>query len=295
LSLLPVILGIATAFFFGTGDFMSRKASAKIGPYNVVLNLLLIGSVLVSFLAIIFGVSFNVTLQAFAVMCFAAVTNFASVIFLYRALQTGVVSIVSPIAYSYPAITTLLGVFVLGERLSLTEVLSLIIIMAGAVLVSTKFSELQKTLSRRHGASLAPGVETAVISTVLSGVTFFFLGIVATPTNPLLPVFVLRLVGALTGILASSLVGQRVRVGRDSLSLRFLVMSVFGILGFISFNNGVASASNSLPIVASLGGMASAFQVAYAIVFLRERPDLNQAAGIFLLIAGVFTLLYLSA
>jgi transporter family protein len=274
---------------------MSREVSRRIGAFSVVVNLLFIGSILVLLLGIVFGISFNVSVPELALMSLAAVINFASVVLLYRALQIGIVSLVSPIAYSYPAITAVLGVVVLAQRVTLGEALSLAGIIAGAILVSTKFKELRNLFRRSGTPSLAPGVEFAVVSTVLSGLTFFLLGIAATQTNPLLPILVLRFVGAMAGVAVASLARQKLRINKQIFSPRLLVMGMFTVLGFLSFNEGVVSASNSLPIVASLGGMASAFQVTYAIVFLREKPDSNQAVGILLLIAGVFTLLYLSA
>jgi uncharacterized membrane protein len=50
---------------------------------------------------------------------------------------------------------------------------------------------------------------------------------------------------------------------------------------------------NSLPIVAALAGTGSTFEVAYAILFIREKLEPNQVVGILFLVTCVFVLVYL--
>jgi uncharacterized membrane protein len=46
--------------------------------------------------------------------------------------------------------------------------------------------------------------------------------------------------------------------------------------------------------LATFGGVSAAFTVCFAIIFLHERPQINHAIGVAILIAGVVLLLYLT-
>lgn len=71
-------------------------------------------------------------------------------------------------------------------------------------------------------------------------------------------------------------------------------MGILETAGLLSFNFGVSFGVSSLPVVAALSGTGGAFATSYAMMFLRERLELNQLGGILLSTIGVFFLLYLS-
>ncbi len=70
-------------------------------------------------------------------------------------------------------------------------------------------------------------------------------------------------------------------------------MALLAIAAFVVFNTAVSIDPNSLPIVAALAGTGSAFEVAYAILFIREKLEPNQVVGILFLVTCVFVLVYL--
>ena len=76
-------------------------------------------------------------------------------------------------------------------------------------------------------------------------------------------------------------------------SRTILIMGVLEAAGFLIFTYGILSASGALPIVAAIGGMGGAVAASYGMMFLKERLEPNQMAGIILALVGVFTLLYL--
>ena len=107
-----------------------------------------------------------------------------------------------------------------------------------------------------------------------------------------LPVVFLRAVAAGTGFALAPLIKQPVGLRRFTFSPRILAMGSLGVVAFLSFNTGVSVAPDSLPIMTALAGTASAFVVLYAKVFIHEELELNQLAGIIILIVAVFALLY---
>src|SRR4030095_696736 len=73
------------------------------------------------------------SLNAFGVLSGAALA--VGLLFYYLALQRGQVSIVVPLTATYPVVSALLGVAVLGERPSLSQVFGIVLIIVGIVLL----------------------------------------------------------------------------------------------------------------------------------------------------------------
>ena len=89
----------------------------------------------------------------------------ASYLFFFRALAIGPISIVSPMVFAYAAVTVLLAVVVLGERLSgRGPAAAFAVAMVGVVLASTDPRRMSAT---RRVATL--GVVLAVLAMVWLG------------------------------------------------------------------------------------------------------------------------------
>ena len=76
-----------------------------------------------------------------------------------------------------------------------------------------------------------------------------------------------------------------------------LVMALLETVGVVIFSLGVtiAPSPETVPILATFGGMSAAVTVSYAIVILKERLEINHVVGVISLIAGVVALLYLTS
>ena len=284
---------MAAAFCWGTADYLSRRQSEKVGSYKTVvyshLATLFVLLALVPFLTPSFSVPPNAALALLA----AGLVNFMAFIFLYRAFHRGVVSVVAPIAYTYPAVTAVLSVLILGTVLSSNRVLAITGIILGVVLLSTRFSELKKYLDGRGAPGITTGVGSAIGSSLFFGAVYVGVGYAAPLVNFVLPAVFLRAVGAGAGFVLAPLLRQDVRPSRSAVSNTILVMGVLEAAGFLAFIYGISEGGVSLPVVTALSGMGGAVAATYAMVFLRERLERNQVVGILLSFAGVFALLYL--
>jgi len=210
---------------------------------------------------------------------------------LYRALRSGVVAVVAPIALSYPASTTVLGIIFLGESISSSTIISLCAIMAGTILVSTRLSEFRNRKLR--STTISVGVSSAVVSAILAGVIFFGLKIITPVAGFLLPVVFMKIIGGGVSFGLAPVLKQKVSLTKHMISPRIILAGTLGVFAMLSINIALNSRGGTTSLVASMAGMASAFEIVYGVVALRERPELNQLIGAILLSVGVFTLLYL--
>lgn len=288
-----VATGLTAAFCWGTSDFLSRSQSEKLGYYRTVVYSHATTLVVLLLVTPVVSPELRYTQAMLVVLAAAGGLNFVAFMLLYRAFHRGVISVVAPIAYTYPAVTATLAVLLLGAVLSLDRVFAIAGVIAGVVLLSTRLSEIRTSLAGRRRANLTAGVGSAVGASVFFGGVYVGIGYAAPSVSVVLPAIMLRTVGIAAGFLLSPVLRQTVRPSRLAFSSTIIAMGVLEAAGFIAFTYGISIPGGSLPIVAAVSGMGGAVAASYGMAFLRERLELNQLVGVALALAGVFALLYL--
>jgi len=292
MSYLPTLLGLFTAFCWGTADFLSRSQSRRVGHYKTTVYTHITTFAMLVVIFLVLQQRPILPLNAGLILLSAGVVNFFAFIFLYRSFQHGVVAVIAPIAYTYPAVTTVLAVVLLGTVLAPSTSFALAGIMIGVLLLAFRFSELRKSTAGAGGSALTAGVGSAAVSAFSFGAVYVGVGYVTPMVGYVIPILILRGVGSLVGFVIAPALHQSVRPSRECFSRTVLAIGVLEAIGFLSFNYGISLRASSLPIVAALSGMGGAFAAGYAMLLLRERLERNQLLGIVLSIGGVFVLLY---
>jgi len=285
--------GLAAAFCWGTADYMSRSQSERVGYYRTIIYSQMV--TLIAVLVLIPIISPNLTFPVYPVLALigAGIVNFAAFIFLYRAFHRGVVSVVAPVVYTYPAVTAVLAVLILGASLSIIQVVALACIVAGVVLLSTRFSELYAYLRGAGSPNLTKGVGLAIGASLCFGMVYIGIGYAAPSVSVVLPVMFLRIIAISAGFLLAPVLKQEANPTRLVFSKTMIAMGVLEAFGFLAFTYGIEAAGSALPVVTALSGMGGAVAASYGLAFLKERLEPNQLLGVLLSLAGVFALLYL--
>ncbi len=286
-------MGLTAALCWGTADYLSKSQSKRVGSYKTVVYTHVVTLAVLLALIPVLRPSLAAPVDATVVLLVCGVVNFAAFNLLYDAFHRGAVSVVAPVAYTYPAVTVALSVLVLRASLSAAEALAISGVILGVVLLSTRVSELRAY--RRGGGTtgIGAGVLSAVGSSVFFGSVYLGIGYAAPVVSYFLPVVLLRGVGACAGLVLAPLLGQDVKPSRAALSGTVFVMGTLEAAGFLAFTYGILNAGGSLPVVAALSGLGGAVATAYAMTFLKERLETNQMVGVLLAVAGVIVLLYL--
>ncbi len=293
MSYLPTVFGLVTALCWGTADYLSRSQSEKFGHYATTVYMHVATLLVVLVLLPVLAPPLAITALPAGMLVAAGVLNFLAFILLYRAFHKGVVSVVAPVAYSYPAVTTVVSVILLGVVLAVTRALAIAAIIFGVVLLSMRFSEIRSYAKGDGLPKLTAGIGSAIASAVSFGLVYVVIGYVTPAVGYFLPVLFLRGVGTAVGLAFAPALGAKLKLARASFSRTIVVMGMLESVGILAFNFGVSLGADSLPIVAALSGMGGAFAATYAMVFLKERLEANQLLGAFCSFAGVFALLYL--
>jgi uncharacterized membrane protein len=287
-----IAAGLAAAFGWGTADYMSRSQSERIGYYRTIVYSNMVTLIVVLALVPIISPSLSFPTYPVLALVAAGCLNFVAFVFLYRAFHRGVVSVVAPIVYTYPAVTAVLSVVILGASLSSVQLVAIVGIILGVILLSTRFSELWAYLHGRGAPGLTAGVGLALAASFFFGIVYIGIGYAAPSVSVVLPVVFLRTIAVFAGFLLAPILRREVRPTRDVFSARIMAMGILEAFGFLAFTYGIAAAGDALPIVTALSGMGGAVATSYGLAFLAERLEPNQVIGILLSLLGVFALLY---
>ncbi len=282
---MAILLGLSAALCWGIADFCARFASHRVGPYRTLLYMQPIGffglTIYVLFLEI--GKAGSWELWVLGLAALLAAGNSMAGLSLYHAFGIGVLSIVSPIAASYGAITLLLSILS-GERPSLLQLFGLLLTVVGVVLASVQPNSDKSQLE--PGKKVSRGIGWAVAASLCFGVVFWGLRFVTPNLGGVVPVWEARMVGPLL-LLALA------RPARQSLKLPdriswwwILAVGAVDTLAFLSYTLGV-NASGETGLVAVLSSLFSAVTILLARIFLNERLTWLQWAGVGLTLLGI--------
>lgn len=207
-----------------------------------------------------------------------------SLMLLYRGLALGPMAVVSPIGGAYAAITVILAVLFLGERLAPIQTVAVGVTFAGVLLASTDLRLLVATLGRP-----SPGVRVGVLAMLGFGLWGLFLALAVRSFDGLAVVLVGRFAGA--ALMLGAVLLRRAPPPPDRRRGTFgllLAVGLFDTTANLSYVLGFQAGYAS--IVATAGALYPVVTAALAILLLRERLAPNQYAGVGVLVVGLIGL-----
>lgn len=131
--MLVVLVGLASALFYGTADFFGGLASKRIAPVRVVSVSALVGLALLLVVTLFVGGRFSA--EALLWGGLSGVIGSFGILLLYAALAIGPMSILSPLTAVIGAVVPLAWGLIQGERLSVIGYVALGIALVAVVLV----------------------------------------------------------------------------------------------------------------------------------------------------------------
>jgi drug/metabolite transporter (DMT)-like permease len=309
-----VLLGLTAALCWGVADYCLRGASQSAGTFRALFFMQVVG-----LLALLIGVEpwFRLSFAGATPSAVAATAGLSLIILagaalLYRSFTIGKLAVVSPIAASFGAITTILALLT-GERPSPPQMVGLGLLLVGVVLSGMASSHPSDAADAASAAAtngswrrlLGPGVPEALGATLLFGVAYWALRYVVAQVGGVQ----VAMIGKATDLVALTVIvllgwGARRFVGRASFAQgtaapaaralaphssvfwRWLVPgAILDTAANVAYNIGVAGALTS--VVATLSSLFTAVTVVLAWVFLRERLTRIQWGGVLLILAGI--------
>src|SRR5260221_508814 len=212
-----ILLAIAVALCWGSADTVATFATRRQGTFvTTFVSLVTIAAVLVLFGPLAYArlsLSPVVFVQSAGLGLLTGVMAAVGYFSLYRGLELGPLSIVSPVTAADGAVGAVLAVLFLNEVLSPWQCVMLVVIFLGIIGAATNIVEVRVIVRACGLAGLAAGgVRWGLLAMVTFGVMLFGIGLAAGKWGWYVPILWTRTFAALSLFLLATL--QRFRSSR---------------------------------------------------------------------------------
>ena len=279
-----ILLGLATAFAWGTSDFFARFVTRRVGTLRSLFYMQTWGFLLLT-ACLIFTRSWGHLFDGsgwrpWAWGFLAGGCNTVAMFFFYRCLEVGKVAVVAPLSASYPVLTLFLSMFS-GERLSLLRSCGVAAVLIGVILVARG-----EVATDDSSKSMRSGILWALIAAIFFGALFWLLGVrIIATTGPYASLWLIRMTGSLASL--SVLLFRRMSVLKSPGSSNWQppLMGLLDTSAFALSNRGMQM--EQISIVTVLSSLYGAVTVLLAAILLRERVHASQWCGIVAIFSGI--------
>jgi drug/metabolite transporter (DMT)-like permease len=283
-----VISGIIALFGWGIADFLAAITSRKLGNFSTLFWVQVIGFALATPYFLANFQAFDLISIIGVLPYLIGVAFFQTIAYLsfYKGLQTGLVSVVSPIGDSFSLITIMLSTLFLGERLTSFQIGAVILLIVSIVLTSTNLNELFETKK----LSVLTGVKEGLIAMLAWGISLFLIVPASQVLGWFMPVYVFRFFMIVMLSLLIPLMYQKEFSIPDkkTFSKLLLPVGIFDLSAFFGYSLGVSSEAASL--VAPVSSAFPMVAILLARLFLKEKLVLNQVTGVVGIVLGIILL-----
>jgi len=286
-----ILFGLSAALSWGAADFLARYSSRNIGAYRTLFFMQAAGFLSASLYIMCTQESAAAVARAAdahaGLAVFLGAASGLSMLAFYSALEKGTLSLVAPIASSYPALTVLLA-YASGERLTRLRLAGVALTLCGVVLASmghaTATDAVRETVVARR--RLDPGVWLAIASSAGFGVTYWALGFHAIPAWGGIGTVWIQRISTLVWLGAAAVpMGRSLAPPAGS---GWWLVGVVGVLdagGFLLSNLGFQR--EQVGVVTVLGSLFGAVTLILAFAILGERLSRRQWVGVGMIFAGI--------
>jgi len=281
-----VIFGLGAALGWGFADVGAAVVGRRLGSFATVLiaqvtSLIVITAV---FLAVAPDTARLGEVAGWLIPngLLAAVAYFT----LYRGLELGPVSVVSPILASYAVVPVLLSFALLHEHVSAGSVAGIVVTIAGVVLTSTDLRALRS--AERENPK---GLPWALASALLFGLSAYVFGWGAHRAGWLPALWLSRTSTTVVFLVVLAVFGSQRRRLREAGAAGMWLATAVGaadLVGMIAYARGAEV--GLLSIVSAASATYALIPVIVSIWLLKERPAPNQIAGVIVVVGGLLLL-----
>jgi drug/metabolite transporter (DMT)-like permease len=283
MSLRDIGFGLATAFGYGTADFVAKRTADRVGFVETLWYLESLGTPILVVLALLLEHVTEIPLDPLLLLIGLTGINVVASFFLYRAYEFGTLSVVSPLASAYPTLIVILAVVLLREQLTAGDVVGIALTILGVVLI-TRVTIGQVSRAKDHRI----GIVSAIVAFLGYGVFYFGLKLVVGPIPPVTSAAIIRAVSLVPVAIIAARTGV-LRLPRKGLAKAALAIATLDSLALVAYNLGLET-GHSLAVLGTVSGLFSAVTVAWAVVLLKERLSVVQWIGAAAIFAGIITL-----
>lgn len=281
-ALVSVLAGMAGMLGWGLYDFLGGLYSKRIGPHRSFFWSQLVGLGSALILALVFATSAKVPSFVSILLPIAAILYSAGYLFFFRGLEIGNISIVAATMNLWAVFTMLFAFIFLGQRLTTTQLLGVLLILSGVTLASANWGNV-----RHQGVRLSSGVKEAALGAFFFGVFWNISEVISETIGWVSTTLLVKLGIVLVLLLFSLLTRRQLQMHQVNTKTRSMIalMGIVEACAVAAVNYGLTIGDAILitPIASAL----SIVTISLAIVFLKEKVTRVQAIGMIAAVAGI--------
>jgi len=283
-TLLSILLGIGGMFGWGIYDFLGGVFSKQIGSFKSLFWSQLAGLISIFLLALWLKADMAISSTAILGAAIAAIVYSIGYLFFFKGFEKGNVPIIAATMNLWTVFTMFFAFVLMGQRLTATQSIGVLLIIAGATLASIDWGRI-----RHQKPQLSLGVKEAILGAFFFGIFWNISEMISEDIGWLSTTLLVKL-GIVIFLFIFAL-AQKQEIGRLNSSAKIkaviLLMGVIevGAVSLVNYGLTIGDAILITPIASAL----SIVTIMLAVVFLKDRVSKPQGLGIVMAIVGIVT------
>lgn len=273
--------GLITLICYGTADALASIPAKRMSPVAITLMIDVFIFVFFGVIALFLWDSYQWN-QTALVATLGGVSGYIGFLLFVYALRFGKVGVVATIANTYPVITALFGVLVLGEYLSGLEMLFIAVTLLGVLGLTTQFSLAAFRNSDQKSVFLALAAMFFWAGQII------FADYAVNELTPFQVTHISALTTFLVGIILLRLTKQSLRsVLANRKSDLYICMSLgaFYFVGMLALNTALVG--GKIGVYSAMAGAGPLVAALFAHYVLGERMHTREWLAVVIIVAGL--------
>ncbi|HKI54243.1 MAG TPA: EamA family transporter, partial [Anaerolineales bacterium] len=242
----------------------------------------LAGLLSVFLLLFVFTTSVNIPILSILLLLLAAILYSAGYLFFFRGFELGNVSTVAATMNLWPVFTMLVAFLFMGQRLSTTQTIGVIMIISGVTSASLNWSEIKD-----KGFQLSAGVKETVAGAFFFGIYWNVSEMISEEIGWLLTTLYIKLGIILFLLIFSFFIKKELNLSQSGAKTKWIILLIgiieAGAVAVVNYGLTIGDAILITPIASAL----SIVTITLALVFLKDKISKLQGIGIAAAILGI--------
>ena len=277
-----VLAGLGGMFGWGLYDFFGGLFSKRIGNFKTFFWSQLAGLVFATLLIFAFAINLNIPPSIAILIPVASILYAAAYLLFFKGFELGNVSVISATMNLWAVFTMVFAFVFLGQRLSTSQFLGVLMIIAGVALVSLKWSDIKD-----QNIKLLSGVKETILAALLFGIFWNFSEIISEKIGWLSTTLFVKIGIVLFMLLFSLLVNRELSIAKTTPKTKMMILFA-GVLeaaavAIVNWGLTIGDAILVTPIASAL----SIVTIMMAVIFLKEKITKLQGIGMIIVITGI--------
>jgi transporter family protein len=200
----------------------------------------------------------------------------------FKGFELGNVSIISATMNLWAVFTMLFAYIFLGQRLSTFQFLGVLMIIAGVVLVSLKWSDI-----KNQNIELLSGIKETILAALLFGIFWNLSEIISEQIGWSSTTLFVKIGVVLFLLLFSLLINRELSIAKTTPKIKMMILFA-GVLeaAAVAFVNWGLTVGNAI-LVTPIASALSIVTIMMAVIFLKEKITKLQGFGMIIVITGI--------